>query len=440
MSDRLEVLPGAGTVLRHGSIAVWIGPAASPALLSFLVQSADNVGASAHGGLQIVDHIAGILSSRDPEPGAPFGVIGPSGTTWITLLHGPVQLWDGTRWLAPTPQPGWLRAEVQPQPAVSIGASGGSSPRLVADSPYDLRAGTVPGGGMILVPGAGRPTRAERSPVGAGPTPAPTPLPSAATGPRPVTDPGTVIDFGTVVDAGPAIDSGPAIDPGPAVDPGTVIDFGTVVDAGPAIDVGTATAAGVPAPGSSAPPVGPFAARHWSALRDGTAAGPPLPTGGRVTPADRPQVTGVRCIRGHFNHPAARTCAWCGRAVTPGQPQTFGPRPVLGALIADDGATWRLDADQVLGSDPTTDQGVATGRIRGVVLASAGQLAPSHAEIRLSDWAVTLLDRGSAGGTFVVQPGATGWTRLTPYQPVVVPAGSHLSLGQRVLTFVSPWP
>jgi hypothetical protein len=187
--------------------------------------------------------------------------------------------------------------------------------------------------------------------------------------------------------------------------------------------------------GVTRPPVGsggPAAVPSRSALQWRAANGP---TGGADEPgAGTPEAVAVpTSIAG----PASTTVP---KSMTvPGS--IAGPESIAGPKsIADDGATWRLDADQVLGSDPTTDQGVATGRIRGVVLASAGQLAPSHAEIRLSDWAVTLLDRGSAGGTFVVQPGATGWTRLTPYQPVVVPAGSHLSLGQRVLTFVSPWP
>jgi hypothetical protein len=183
MSHRLEVLPGPGTVLRHGDVAVWAGPTCSPALLSFLIQSARNVGESNRSGLQIVDHIAGILSTRDPEPGAPFAVIGPSNSAWVTLLHGPVQLWDGSRWLAPTPNPGWLRADVTPQPAVGIGPAGGASPRLSPDSVYDLETGTVPGGGLLFVPD---PDRADRplSPGAYRPTATPTPTAAATPGRR----------------------------------------------------------------------------------------------------------------------------------------------------------------------------------------------------------------------------------------------------------------
>jgi hypothetical protein len=406
MSDRVEVLPGPGTVLRHGRVAVWAGPSSSAALLAFLAQSALNVGELGHGGLQIVDHIAGILSTRDPEPGAPFAVIGPSLDAWITVLHGPVQLWDGTRWLAPTPQTGWLRADVRPQPAVCIGPAGSVAPILSSDSPYDLRAGTVPGGGLILVPDSVPHQRVEppAAPVSR-PTAPPAPVSPALVAPAPV--------------------GAEPVGPEPVARGTSETPTAT-----------TATTATTGGPG------GPPSARHWMSLAGLPAPpGPALPLGGAIPPDGRPQVPGVLCPAGHFNHPAARVCAWCTRDVAPGQPPTIGPRPVLGVLVTDDGATYRLDVDQVLGSDPTTDHGVATGRIRGVALRGApGQLAPTHAEIRLSEWTVTVIDRGSAGGTSVVGPDMSGWVRLTPYQPVLLPPRSHLSIGQRVLTFVSPWP
>jgi hypothetical protein len=420
MSHRLEVLPGPGTVLRHGDVAVWAGPTCSPALLSFLIQSARNVGESNRSGLQIVDHIAGILSTRDPEPGAPFAVIGPSNSAWVTLLHGPVQLWDGSRWLAPTPNPGWLRADVTPQPAVGIGPAGGASPRLSPDSVYDLETGTVPGGGLLFVPD---PDRADRplSPGAYRPTATPTPTAAATPG------------------AGPTPTAGPTPYPVSAPRRETEASGSDQITApGP-------TLTGRPPAGggrwrADTPPAG---AREWVSLQGVSAPPrPPLPIGPAPTASGRPEVAGVRCTEGHLNPPDAGVCASCGRSIAAGRPSSIGPRPVLGVLIAaDDGQTFRLDGDQVLGRDPTADQGVASGRLRGVALTGApGQLAPAHAEIRLENWTVTVIDRGSAAGTFVVPAGTTGWVRLTPYQPVALTPGSHLSVGQRVLTYLSPWP
>ena len=152
MIDHVEVIAGSGTVIRYGSIVAWAAPSASSALISFLAQSARNLGPSARGGQQIAEHISGVLIDRDPEPRVPFVVIGPSPDGWTALLHGPVQVWEGARWLAPSPDPGWMRSTVDPQPAITVGAAGSAMPALSPDSMWDLEAGVVPGSGFVLVP------------------------------------------------------------------------------------------------------------------------------------------------------------------------------------------------------------------------------------------------------------------------------------------------
>ena len=59
------VLPGDGTVMRFDGIVAWAGPTTSPALVSFLAQSARNLGPSPEGGQQIADHI----TAFSPPPG-----------------------------------------------------------------------------------------------------------------------------------------------------------------------------------------------------------------------------------------------------------------------------------------------------------------------------------------------------------------------------------
>jgi hypothetical protein len=150
--ERLEVTPGPGTVIRYGGIVAWADPSASAALISFLAQSARNLSPSPRGGRQIADHIASVLATRDPEPHVAFAVIGPSDHGWASLLHGPVQVWDGARWLAPTPTPGWLQAIITPRPAITVGAAGTPTPAPEPDAMWDLEAGVVPGSGFLLVP------------------------------------------------------------------------------------------------------------------------------------------------------------------------------------------------------------------------------------------------------------------------------------------------
>ena len=152
MIERLEVTPGPGTVIRYGGIVAWADASASPALISFLTQSARNLSPSPRGGRQIADHIASVLATRDPEPHVAFAVIGPSDHGWASLLHGPVQAWDGARWLAPTPTPGWLQAIITPRPAITVSAAGTPTPAPEPDAMWDLEAGVVPGSGFLLVP------------------------------------------------------------------------------------------------------------------------------------------------------------------------------------------------------------------------------------------------------------------------------------------------
>jgi hypothetical protein len=132
-------------------------------------------------------------------------------------------------------------------------------------------------------------------------------------------------------------------------------------------------------------------------------------------------------------------CAVCRTAIPAGQPQVPGPRPTLGVLLGDDGAVYRVEGDLLIGSDPAADAG-GDGLLRPVRLADpGGQLAPAHAEVRLHGWTVRVVDRGSAAGTFVWVAGTESWIRLDPYSPVDLPPGSHLSVAQRVLSFLSPW-
>lgn len=152
MIGRLEVTAGEGTVIRFGYVTAWAAPTASLSLISFLSESARNLAASPAGGAQLADHLAGVLEQRDPEPHVGFAVVGPSSDGWAALLHGPVQLWDGLRWVVSDPVTGWRRCPLWPQPSVAVGAAGVAVPPLSPDSLYDLEAGIVPGGGFVLIP------------------------------------------------------------------------------------------------------------------------------------------------------------------------------------------------------------------------------------------------------------------------------------------------
>ena len=463
MIERIEVTAGPGTVLRYGSIVAWTDLSASPALISFLAQSARNLGPSPRGGRQIADHIAGILAVHDPEPQVAFAVIGPSDHGWASLLHGPVQAWDGARWLAPTPNPGWLQAIITARPAITVSAAGSPTPSVHPDAMWDLEAGVVPGAGFVLVPGGVpgglpvlRPAGGEgrevtgltaamvdadtRAPAAAAAT---TVLPAEAATMAMIAggvlveaappEPDVDADADTDTTVGPAVatvapteaEAAAEPEPEPEPEPDT-----------PAEPTGSAQPALPPPPPAIPGPPGSLDLRAVPVT-----AGRPLAVG---TGADQRTpgaavVAGVLCARGHLNRPGLRACARCRIPLPVGSPDKIsGTRPPLGVLVVDDGTVYRLDRGYLVGSNSLRDPTVGGGLARPLHLAGS-DVSGSHAEVRLNDWDVIVVDRGSTAGTCVFEPGTDEWQRLNPYEPRVIAPGTHVAFGQRIVTWISPW-
>ncbi len=379
MSFRLEIVTGPGTVARYGDVCVWAAPGASDTLLKFLVDSGRNVGSVPHGGTRIADHIAFVLSARDPEPGLGFATVGPSERGTDLLLHGAIQAWDGHRWLVPPTQPGWLRVELPGRPGIVVTAHG--APPAVAARPSDLVQGVVPAGGFVLVPD---------------------------------------------------------IDPAPAT---TMAPADGRADEGPPTTVMAPTGHRDQAPPTTV--MAPTSHRDESRapldLTPGAGLRPPLPTfGAAPSPvAGEPVVAGLRCPGGHFNHPAAPSCVTCGRPIDDRQGRVSSTRPSLGVLVTDEGGVYRLETSYLIGAAPDADPTVSGRRARPLLFGSQPAVAPAHVEIRLSGWTVHAVARSAA---LVLGPGQTAWSELRPFAAHVLGPGSHLALGDRVVSIISPWP
>jgi len=430
--DRVEVTAGAGTVIRYGGIAAWAGPTASPALISFLAQSARNLGPSPIGGRQIAEHIGSVLADRDPEPNVAFAVVGPSETSWEAILHGPVQVWDGVRWLSPHPNPGWLQAAIDPQPAVTVSQGGSRTPALVPDAVWDLEAGVVPGAGFVLFPSVVTPLSPIEERWSAGV--AAVPVPDESEAEDPTTEESTAILF--LPDATAAL---PTLAEETAAQPDAEpLSAGVEEEAEPEVEV-------EPLPSEAAPPRS-TAPSGSLLLLAGAAAGmaairPPLAIGrgpDRSVPG-APVVAGMLCDRGHLNRPGMAACVRCSTPLPAEANYTVtGTRPPLGCLVADDASVYRLDLGYMVGSEPGQDPTVRGGLARPLLMAGA-DMAACHAEIRLHDWDVVVTDRGSSGGTCLFELGASEWKRMRPYEPRVLKPGTHVAFGQRIVTFVTPW-
>ena len=162
----------------------------------------------------------------------------------------------------------------------------------------------------------------------------------------------------------------------------------------------------------------------------------PLPLGDE-TPNDlgpvegAEMVEGVYCENGHFNDPEARSCAVCDISIGPlAKVRQQGPRPPLGVLLLGDGSVCQLDADYVIGREPTLDSAVAEGRARPLrVNDTSGVVSRIHARVELDGWQVFITDLKSANGTEVLLPGDRNPTSLQPGVRLPLMAGTQIRLG-----------
>ncbi|SDC94094.1 FHA domain-containing protein [Geodermatophilus telluris] len=327
----------------------------------------------------------------------------------------------------------WPPAALQ----LSAGAPAGTAPHPLAD----LEAGAVPGAAAVLSP-APAPTAA--GPVPTGTTQLRLPAPHVVTPPLPPPPPRPAAPAPTP--RAPEVLAPPA-PPHDHAGHG----HGDHADHDHGDHAGHDHAA-PPAP-VPPPPVELPAPKKSTLLFGGTGEPEPprepLPTPGAAPAAgapaaepedERPQVKGILCKNGHLNDPRAGFCALCGIRTTQ---QTAvlveGPRPPLGLLVFDDGATVSLDMDYLLGREPETDERVASGQLRPLlVVDTTGGVSRHHAEIRLEGWDVLLVDTGSANGTLVAPRGAPGWSSLVPGQPVRLTPGMAVRMGGRQFAFESP--
>lgn len=149
-------------------------------------------------------------------------------------------------------------------------------------------------------------------------------------------------------------------------------------------------------------------------------------------------VEGVHCANGHFNDPAVPYCQLCGISMAQLTHATvLGPRPPLGVLLLDDGATFRLDADYVVGREPHRDPTVARGARPLRVTGSASGVSRQHLRITLSGWTVHIVDLGSANGTVVEPPREPQPRRLEPGVPTEIKPGTRVAFGLRWLRYES---
>ncbi|MGE3289229.1 MAG: hypothetical protein AB7J32_24455 [Pseudonocardia sp.] len=174
----------------------------------------------------------------------------------------------------------------------------------------------------------------------------------------------------------------------------------------------------------------------WPAPEDGANGEPEgLPAGEHGVP----MAAGFRCARNHLNDPRNHFCVVCGIRMNERTGVVeIGPRPPLGILVFDDGSTYTLDADYLLGRMPESDPRVVGGELRPLLVEDPqAQLSRGHLVIRLDGWDVTAIDE-STNGTLVAHATDRAWSRLTPRTPLRLLPGTRVRVGGRSFVFESP--
>ncbi|MEV3962688.1 FHA domain-containing protein [Nocardia sp. NPDC050193] len=179
-------------------------------------------------------------------------------------------------------------------------------------------------------------------------------------------------------------------------------------------------------PERGTPPLDPELRRRTEATAKGTAL--------------TVKVMGFKCARAHPTDPRAAFCSVCGMPVDQTQPLIEVMRPPLGILVLDDGATYLLESDSVLGRDPEHSEPARRGLTPLPVADNSGGMSRAHAELLLVNWDVTLVDRGSTNGTRTRATGFRDWVRIPPHQPVVLVPGTEILIGHRMLRYESAAP
>ena len=105
-------------------------------------------------------------------------------------------------------------------------------------------------------------------------------------------------------------------------------------------------------------------------------------------------------------------------------------------IVFEDGTSYTLDKDYIIGREPDNDAAVVAGRAGPLVVDDAERsISRVHAELRLFGSELQIVDRGSTNGTYVWSDTNADWVRLVPNQVASVRPGGWVAVGSRSFVF-----
>lgn len=456
----LRPMSGAGVVARFGGVFLVVAEetddVAEP-VLGRLVEICRAAWSGQADGRVLVRRLAGLVAATEADPPA-FCAVAPHGDDLIVFVHGDaevvVRIRGGEQRISGRESVAWVDRLVAWPADELVVTVPGAQPAAAHDL-LDLRGGIVPGAGFSIGgAGGAHAASGSASKDASGPLeplplldPAPTGPPPASPPARPPAPSPALPAAETVVPA-PAAEEPAAetVEPAPeTVEP----TLETVEPAPETVEMIKAPAMPEPPEFESVLLVGSSTTPLPDGVPDHRESGPlplavDLPTQSLVTididPAtDAVMVGGIYCSRRHFNDPDALYCGVCGIGLVQQTRHVVqGARPPLGVLVLDDGLTYVLDEDYVIGREPGYDDDVREGRALALAVEDPdGGISRAHAAVRLRGWEVIVCDKGSVNGTYVAPPGESVWTPLTPFQPVTIQPGTRVQVGRRTFVYDS---
>ena len=414
-AGRAVVLAGDGVVARFpGILCVARCPDTEP--LRTLLGICREV-AGPDPGRTLARRLAMWLGGTDaPPPGLEFGTVAVAGDVTAVFLSGAVGAQVGDVTVSGADAAAWADRLVAHGP-VRLALDGATAGPLAALC--DLRDGIV-GGGGVEVGAAAAPTAPVAAPVA----------------------PGNINAQPTLVGVEP-VDGGtdPAVPASPVVLEKATVDDADGTGRLPRVPAGTAPrrAEAILGVAPSGPPRPPLEAGEPAGTGTRSASGGPA-TGGTPAGPKPGEARGHLCSRGHLNDPRSHFCVLCGiRMNERTGVLVIGSRPPLGLLVFDDGATYTVDAEYLVGRMPESDDRVRSGTLRSIVVEDrSGAVSRVHAEVRVDGWDVVLVDSGSRNGTFVAAAGDPAWSPVPPGRSHRLVPGMRVRMGGRTFVFESP--
>ena len=173
-------------------------------------------------------------------------------------------------------------------------------------------------------------------------------------------------------------------------------------------------------------------------LADDRAGGVPSPPALSSEPqsgAPESAILAVLCPNGHASPPNSTSFRVCGSPVGAQGPQLVGP-PVLAVLRASNGSSAEVDRPVLIGRAPSGDRSRSRTPRLMTVPSPNHDISRTHLEVVPDDWQIVVTDLNSTNGTILVPPGGGDGQQLAPGEPVPVPVGTVMELGDGVSVLI----